>query len=220
MATRLELCTSASSASGATADEAAAEGDRAAERGGARRVDTRLELCTRGSSTIPSCAPASARTTGTARRAREGRLFADREGTGGVARVRRCRRPPRVEQKNHHHLRVDGDRKGRRAAGRTCGAGLGRGRAWREARARTRGSSRACSFAASARRGVTPLAAADPTVIAGQQPVSRSRHPPPRRRNRRRDPEPRISRPFADSLERAREPAEARNPFKFDRHYR
>lgn len=102
MATRLELCTSASSASGATADEAAAEDDRAAERGGARRVDTRLELCTRGSSTIPSCAPDSARTTGTARRAREGKLSRTGKEGGGGSRASGGYRPaPRAERHRH-----------------------------------------------------------------------------------------------------------------------
>ena len=101
MATRLEPCTSASSASGATADEAAAEDDRAAERGGERRVDTRLELCTRGSSTIPSCAPDSARTTGTARRAREGKLSRTGKEGGGGSRASGGYRPPRAERHRH-----------------------------------------------------------------------------------------------------------------------
>ena len=134
------------------------------------------------------------------------KAVADREGRRrGFARVRRVSSSSGGATSSRG--RLDGDRKGRRAAGRTFGAGLGRGCAWREARAQTRRSSRACSFAASARRGVAPSAAAgepEPRTI------------PPDIATSRQDPGTEVSRRSADSLERV----EARIPFKFDRLHR
>lgn len=220
MATRLELCTSASSASGATADEAAAEGILAAERVGARRVDTRLELCTRGSSTIPSCAPASARTTGTARRAREGRLSRiGKEERGG--RARQAVSSSSSGGAHHHHR----SRRRRGSEGETRGGtNLRRGP---RARARVEGSARANAWviACVLIRGVGE-SRSDPALGGGRHrhrgrtaSVTVDASSPRRGRaeiaKSRREPRI-ISRPFADSLE----PAEARIPFKFDRYYR